>query len=427
VTFAGDPFLPYVAWNAEGSPYGPLWELLAAVPSWLAGDNLWNNLIFFKCLVIFFFGISTLLTYLILRVLKPEWSLRGTLFFAWNPLVLFEVAGNGHNDVVMVTFVLLAILLFVRGHGLWVLPALMAGVLTKFIVLLLIPIAVASLWRDRLPFRDSRLLSLLKRRLLRRPHQGSTSEARVSNATEEVHPLNRPSNRTALTTIVLGSLLALILSVSLYAPFWQGPNTIGALGRQNLYTASLPSLSYQLLEANFKISTEDAKNVTRNAALALTALTVLGLALFIFVKGNANTAPSRRSLVFRTLGAFYEVLFVYLAFATLWFQPWYLIWLVALTPVVALYTNANRTFLFCVGGIATYFVYIFLWFWNKSGSLDITLTAAFAIYFTPLFYAVYTLLKSLYERVWNRESLPVYVPKETEVGHVPTRAVRPKS
>src|SRR5205823_4197146 len=34
---------------------------------------------------------------------------------AWNPLLLFEVAGNAHNDALMVSFSLLALLLF--GHS----------------------------------------------------------------------------------------------------------------------------------------------------------------------------------------------------------------------------------------------------------------------------------------------------------------------
>ena len=96
----GDPFQPYVAWQGDPSPYGPLWEALAAGTSLLGGNILWNNLILFKVLVVLAYGVSVGLTYGILRSWKPDWALRGTLFFAWNPLVLFEVAGNGHNDAI---------------------------------------------------------------------------------------------------------------------------------------------------------------------------------------------------------------------------------------------------------------------------------------------------------------------------------------
>ncbi len=430
-TFGEDAFLPYVAWKFEGSPYGPVWELLAAIPSKLAGDSLWNNLIFFKILSVLAYGASTALTYLILRTLKPEWALRGTLFFAWNPLVLFEVAGNGHNDSVMITFVLLAIYLFVRGRRIWVLPALMAGVLTKFIPVLLVPIAVAALWRDRLRLDGTGFWSRLR---------GRSKSATVPATTRDVDdhmvdgsmPSRSPlSNREALSTLAIGSVLALGLAVILYLPFWQGPQTIGALGRQSLFTASMPTLSFLLLESNLHISTEAAKEIARNASLVLTAITVIGLTLFVFLKGNARTAPERRTLVFRTLGAFYEMIFIYLAFANLWFQPWYLIWLVALTPFVALYTNANRTVLFCIGGIINYFVWDFLWFWSGAGPIDITVTAILAVYFLPLFYTVYSVLKPMYDRIWSREPevvavLEVRDQQEARGASLSTRPVRPK-
>ncbi|MDQ3928833.1 MAG: hypothetical protein M3328_06765, partial [Chloroflexota bacterium] len=148
-----DIFQPYVAWRGDPSPYGPLWEALAAGTSWLAGDSLWNNLVLFKLLVIAGYVISVALTYGILRVVKPDWALRGTLFFAWNPLVLFEIAGNGHNDAIVALFLLAAVYLFVRAHRSAVIPALMSGALTKFVPVLLVPLAAAAIWRDRVPAR----------------------------------------------------------------------------------------------------------------------------------------------------------------------------------------------------------------------------------------------------------------------------------
>src|SRR4051794_8942013 len=149
---AGDPFLPYVAWSGDPSPYGPMWETLAAGTSLLAravGDTLWQNLVLFKALVLVAYGANVALTYGIMRVVRPEWALRGTLFFAWNPLLLFEVAGNGHNDSIVITFVLAGVYLFVLAKRWAVIPALMLGALTKFVPALLIPVVAAAIWRDR--------------------------------------------------------------------------------------------------------------------------------------------------------------------------------------------------------------------------------------------------------------------------------------
>ena len=240
--FDGDPFLPYVAWSGEGSPYGPIWELLAAIPSKLAGDSLWNNIIYFKLLVIFFFGASSFLIYKILRTLRAEWALRGALFFAWNPLVLFEVAGNGHNDAVLVTFVLAAMYFLVRGLRAGVLPALMAGVLTKFIPALVVPMALAALWQDRMPVRA------VKGRAISNGNR-PTEVGRSSGP--DPHVTSTIERRRVLITLGVGGALSLALAVVAYLPFWQGTQTLGVLNRGALFTGSLPTLSYLLLREQF--------------------------------------------------------------------------------------------------------------------------------------------------------------------------------
>jgi hypothetical protein len=58
----------------------------------------------------------------------------GLAVLAWNPLVLFEVAGNAHNDVLMVSFVLLSLLLFTHSsRGILASAALALGTLVKYL------------------------------------------------------------------------------------------------------------------------------------------------------------------------------------------------------------------------------------------------------------------------------------------------------
>ncbi len=52
---------------------------------------------------------SAALIYLILKQRQPRWAVAGTIAFAWNPLVLLAVAQNGHNDIVMIFFLLAAV------------------------------------------------------------------------------------------------------------------------------------------------------------------------------------------------------------------------------------------------------------------------------------------------------------------------------
>ncbi|MBF6614177.1 MAG: hypothetical protein IVW55_13710 [Chloroflexi bacterium] len=367
----GDPFQPFVAWKGDASPYGPLWELLAGGTSALAGNNLLTNLILFKLLVVAAYGGCVALTYSILRVSRPDWALRGTLFFAWNPLVLFEIAGNGHNDAIVVFFLLLAVYLFVLARRTAVIPALMLGALTKFVPIVLLPVAAAAIWRDR---------------------------TRRMAASDDVATEQLPIKKfDPFSTLAVGSVIALGLGVVLYAPFWQGPSTVGALSRQALFTASIPKVALDALVADAGIGELTAQGLVRNSALALVVAVVVVMSLRVLLGGEAHTQDERRLLVARTLAGFYEVIFFYLAFATLWFQPWYLIWLIALTAPLARYTNANRTLLFCVGGVANYFIWDFVWLWNRAPSREIQIMAALAVYTLPLLYTLYLWLRPLWE------------------------------
>ncbi len=383
----GDPFQQFVAWRGDASPYGPVWEWLAGGTSLLAGDSLWNNLILFKLLVTVSYGISVALTYGILRVTKPDWALRGTLFFAWNPLVLFEVAGNGHNDAIVMMFLLAAVYLFVLARRMPVIPALMAGALTKFVPVLLVPPAAAAIWRIR---------------------RGRAASGRAN-------PLTRLE---AFSTLAVGSVLAGGLALVLYAPFWEGPNSVGALGRSSLFTASIPKVVVDALTDIYGFVRADAESIVRYSALGLVALLVLGLSLVILSMGNAVTEAEQRKLTDRTLAAFYEIIFFYLAFAALWFQPWYLLWLVALTAPLARYTNANRTLLFCIGGIANYFVWDFIWLWNRTEIRNTQIMSALVIYTAPLFYSLYVWLSPL----WKRTQAPDVVEYTHEIRNVDMQA-----
>src|ERR1700694_1875212 len=46
---------------------------------------------------------------------KPRARLAAFVLFAWNPLMLFDTAGNAHNDALMVTLLLLGIAPLVAG------------------------------------------------------------------------------------------------------------------------------------------------------------------------------------------------------------------------------------------------------------------------------------------------------------------------
>jgi hypothetical protein len=363
--FAGDPLRAWVgSWANTASPYGPAWELPAAAMSWLAGDDLWTNLLLFKGLVIGAYIVAALCLWGTLRRLRPDWAARGLLLFAWNPLILFETAGNGHNDMVMIAWMMAAMYLLARG-GRWALfapAALMGAALVKFVPGLLMLPLLAILWYDAGP-----LPTTIRRRL-----------GRVS----------------------LGAGLAGVLAVAAYAPFWHGTATIGALARGSLFTASIPKvvvdfLAEQIVSANRGLSvllaTQQAEGLVRSAAAGLAVGWVLVQTLRII--WAAQDAPPRLTLLTVGYRAMYEVLFVTLLLATLWFQPWYLQWLIALAPLTFSPAIIGRTLLFTLGGIGNYFVWDFLWLWNRAAFRSIQITAAAVITVPTLLYTLYLWLR----------------------------------
>lgn len=369
-SIANDPLQQYVAWRGDPSPYGPVWESLAAITSLIAGGDLWGNLISFKILVMLAYALSIAFTYGILRTIKPEWALRGALLFAWNPLVLFEVPGNGHNDAIVVMFVLAAIFFFVRARRIFVLPALLAGALSKFVPILLVPTALAALWRDR---------------------WGKSPRLMRSNGLSGLRSLipETFTTRDVLFTLAIGAAISLGLATIVYAPFWTGPESILPRNRGNLFTASIPKVILDTLTTVYKVPEDAAQFWVRNTAYAIVGLTALALAIWVWRTPNATTPEGRAALLQRTLIAFYEIIFLYLLIASLWFQPWYLLWLIALTAPIARVEYVHRTLLFCIGGVLNYFVWDYLWIWNHTDFRTIQITSAIAVYTLPIMYTLY--------------------------------------
>jgi alpha-1,6-mannosyltransferase len=67
------------------------------------------------------------------------------LIYAWNPLSVWEFAGNGHVDAVAIGLLSLAMLARIRGRGAWTGAILGAAILVKFLPAIVAP----ALWRPR--------------------------------------------------------------------------------------------------------------------------------------------------------------------------------------------------------------------------------------------------------------------------------------
>lgn len=278
--FTNDPFLPYMAWRRTPSAYGPAWELLAAVTARLAGDGIVANVLAFKLLGGLFLVASMGVTAAILRRLAPERALAGVLFLGWNPVILYETWGNGHNDIVMVFWILVAAWALIGRHHTLAILSLLVGALIKYIPLLMLPAA------GLIALRETR------------------------------------TTRRRLRFLVLTGILAGLLVTLSYGPFWYGVETLSIDRRAQLFTTSLPAAVVALFQDQPNI--ERVKMVTSRVAAGVTVLFSLWQGLQAY-RDRSPFAFARVSLY---------ILLFYLLLTCLWFQTWYAVWPLALATLL---------------------------------------------------------------------------------------------
>ncbi|MCA1645228.1 MAG: hypothetical protein LC797_07070 [Chloroflexi bacterium] len=120
---AKDAVLPWVAdvWRAYAAPYGPLWlDVQWLLARALSAASIATQAMAYRVLANVLLLANLGLVWVALGHLRyHERAQRTTALaaLAWNPLVLFEVSANAHNDVLMVTCSLLALVLFARSRS----------------------------------------------------------------------------------------------------------------------------------------------------------------------------------------------------------------------------------------------------------------------------------------------------------------------
>lgn len=184
--FPGNPLLDWIhpIWHDQPSVYGPLWTDL----SWLVarlmapwdgqtvqmGESgpvlqigLMNQVLAYKALMNGMQLVNLGLAWWLLGRLmcgRPAARLTAFTVFAWNPLLLFDTAGNAHNDALMVTLLLLSVVPLVlarsaRSNVGWLLGTFLVGMsaLIKYTTGLVGLFYLVG-WARRLPTWSARVL-----------------------------------------------------------------------------------------------------------------------------------------------------------------------------------------------------------------------------------------------------------------------------
>jgi hypothetical protein len=150
-----DPFLAGGWYQFVPSVYGPLWTVISGAITAMGGGRVGFTLMLFHAFEIAATLGSGALIWLILKRLSPDMAASGTLFFLWNPLVIFESGLGGHNDAAMMFFALLALWLHLHRSHAGAVVALTMSALIKVITAPLVPLYILMLlrrapgWKER--------------------------------------------------------------------------------------------------------------------------------------------------------------------------------------------------------------------------------------------------------------------------------------
>jgi hypothetical protein len=218
--------------------------------------------------------------------------------------------GNGHNDVVLVVPLLLALLAWARRQERWVIPLLVAATLIKYVTALILPLAAVAVWQragDR-----------------------------------------RTWQRTIAWTTGASTLVLLVG----FFPFYDLTAIRRSIDRQGEIVMTSPAaLALDLLQPRYAYG--EILEWSRRVGVSAMALVLVCLAILVLRRPE------------RLPRAAFEALFAYLLVAAWTFRPWYLIWLVALAAVLPLGWPTARTAAWTFGGLAAYGLFIWGWEWWK--------------------------------------------------------------
>ena len=137
-------------WLSPGiTPYGILWTRVEVAVVRFCDGNVYAAALSFKAIATLASLASARLIWLVLGRTSPALQLQGTLAYLWNPLIVMEFAGEGHNDAVMIFFSIAAVAACIASRPATSVIALLLGIMPKYIPLLFLPAQLWYLWRAR--------------------------------------------------------------------------------------------------------------------------------------------------------------------------------------------------------------------------------------------------------------------------------------
>ncbi len=145
ISYPNDQMINLGSWQRVASVYGPTHHFFAAGAQIIGGSDLFGNILMFKEIAVIF----SLITTMMLSHLIQEDKMRKLALFAMNPLLIIETAGNAHNDIIMVAFMIAALIAFKRKRFVIVGALLSLSTQVKLYGVVLTPFLLILLMRKK--------------------------------------------------------------------------------------------------------------------------------------------------------------------------------------------------------------------------------------------------------------------------------------
>jgi hypothetical protein len=354
-------------WHNAPSIYGPAWiDLTLPIARVVADASDVDKVLAYKALVnvAHVFGVACL-AYVVHR-LRPGRVHEAIVLYAWNPLIVFEFGGNGHNDAVMVAVMLFGLALYV-SLARWVgLVAVTISMLLKMTSLFLLPFYAMAWAREQ------------------------TSWFRFFGVG------------------VLAAATVPLVVAAFYWPWWSGIETIAPIvnwSQGPMYNNYVPdTLAFYLATRQLA---ENPGSIEPAMALAGWRDTVKNAArVFLVIWCAVELWRVRGALGIAGAGA--RVMLMFLLAVNTWVLPWYFTWPLALAIVLGWESTTAKVLIGFSLSAPTVMYYHHFWHPYMSDS-------TYLLYLAPLLIAPVAWVSSFTAgrwRAWKRAA-----PGPRGVGH----------
>jgi len=296
---AHDPFFPYTAWGHYPLPYGPLWPWISAATGFFGGGAIQPTLVAFKGLAVLGYLMCLPILLWALDAIRPERRLTGLAIFAWNPLVLLELAGGGHNDAI-------ALVPAIAGLGLWArrgsIGTAIAGAISFLVKATFVVALPALLWPS---FRTA-----------------------------------WQQRRAGWWLLAHGVPVAALCALA-WAPFWAASDDLSFLREVDQYYHSVTAVVMAVVPP--------ASRDTAHRFWQVLLLAAFGLY-------NLAQLPALSTVGRDALRAVWRIVVVYFVLISPFYSGWYMVWPTLIAGLLVERRTTYYTTLLCIGGLATYLV-----------------------------------------------------------------------